>query len=283
VTTSPAPLTVDVRDMDEDGQLDIVVVQAGDYGENGAISVLWNDGGGNLSDPVAVNAGDRPRFVAVADLDRNGRFDIFAYNEVPHGGVFVPNVGGRTFEPPVPLALGEQTSVCGLAAADFDLDGAEDVLFAGGETAHLFWNLGSSPREYDCDANGIPDACEGPIQDCDGDGIPDACDADSDRDGLPDPCEPPEFRRGDANADGKMDIADPLWILNLLFLEALDPSRLCLDAHDTNDDGAVEITDAVRLLDFLFLGSAAPPAPTGCGPDPEDGAHLGCARYPICL
>ena len=61
-----------------------------------------------------------------------------------------------------------------------------------------------------------------------------------------------EYLRGDANADTKLDIADPVFILLYLFLGGEDPP--CAEVPDTNSDGATNISDAVYLLNYLFLG-----------------------------
>jgi hypothetical protein len=95
-------------------------------------------------------------------------------------------------------------------------------------------------------------------------------------------CGVPLFRRGDALADGVIDISDPVRILFFLF--AGTATIDCLDAADFDDSGSLGISDAVGLLNFLFRGSAAPPAPgTECGPDPSadglgDCATAGCAN-----
>lgn len=83
----------------------------------------------------------------------------------------------------------------------------------------------------------------------------------------------PRFVRGDVNADGQLDIADPVELIEYLFLEGLVE---CEDRGDTNDDGALDIADPVRLLGYLFSGAAAPAAPfPGCWWDGTvDG--LGC-------
>jgi hypothetical protein len=75
------------------------------------------------------------------------------------------------------------------------------------------------------------------------------------------------FRRGDANDDGGVNIADALRILSFLFTGATPPA--CEDAADGNDDGGLDISDALAILGFLFLGSEAPPVPgpTTCGSD----------------
>ncbi|MEC9477368.1 MAG: cytochrome c peroxidase [Planctomycetota bacterium] len=77
---------------------------------------------------------------------------------------------------------------------------------------------------------------------------------------------PPDFRRGDSNRDGNVDISDVVHSLQHLFEGG---ESLCQDAVDMNDDGALNIADPIRLLDRLF-GSGEPlPAPSDLteGPD----------------
>ena len=89
------------------------------------------------------------------------------------------------------------------------------------------------------------------------------------------------FVRGDANDDGRVDIADSVASLQHQFT-ATSP-LLCLKAADIDDDGAVSISDPIRELSYLFLGGPAPEAPyPGCGTDPTEddldcGADSACA------
>lgn len=62
------------------------------------------------------------------------------------------------------------------------------------------------------------------------------------------------FLRGDANTDGTMDIADPIYCLSYLFLEG--PAPRCFSAADTNDDGEFNISDP--MLSLLSMFSAGP-------------------------
>ncbi|HAK96013.1 MAG TPA: hypothetical protein DCM87_13730 [Planctomycetes bacterium] len=86
-----------------------------------------------------------------------------------------------------------------------------------------------------------------------------------------------DFRRGDANGDARIDIADPIATLSYLF--AAGEAR-CLDAMDANDDGGIDIADAVFSLAYTFAAGPPPPPPFGaCGPDPTPGdpcRALGC-------
>ena len=79
----------------------------------------------------------------------------------------------------------------------------------------------------------------------------------------------PFFRRGDANDDGLLNIADAITTLSYLFAGAAPPP--CPDAADTNDDGVLNIADAITTLSHLFAGSGPLPPPfPDCGPDPTD-------------
>lgn len=93
---------------------------------------------------------------------------------------------------------------------------------------------------------------------------------------------PPEFRRGDADANGRWEITDPVFTLGYLFLFGLPEESLCLDALDATDDGTIDLTDAIYALNFLFLGGPQPSEPYGeCGPDPTEDA-LDCREFVPC-
>ncbi|MGQ9589601.1 MAG: Kazal-type serine protease inhibitor domain-containing protein [Planctomycetota bacterium] len=90
------------------------------------------------------------------------------------------------------------------------------------------------------------------------------------------------FRRGDANADGTLNLSDAIATFGWLFLGEDPPS--CVDAADSNDDGEVNLTDGVFTLNFLFVGGPPPayPGPDLCDRDPTEDA-LGCERFAPCV
>ncbi|HNU24876.1 MAG TPA: dockerin type I repeat-containing protein [Planctomycetota bacterium] len=91
----------------------------------------------------------------------------------------------------------------------------------------------------------------------------------------------PVFKRGDANADGKIDIADAIKVLSYLFTGG---TLTCQDAADGNDDGKLDIADAVKVLGHLFAQSGPLPPPFGeCGVDPTtEKDPLGCEAFAPC-
>src|SRR5690606_13637603 len=86
------------------------------------------------------------------------------------------------------------------------------------------------------------------------------------------------FSRGDCNADGSLDISDPIFLLSNLFVSAANTS--CEKACDANDDGKVDISDAVIMLNYLFTNSALPGP--HCGSDMTVDA-LTCISPAACI
>jgi hypothetical protein len=91
------------------------------------------------------------------------------------------------------------------------------------------------------------------------------------------------FLRGDANADGDVNVADAVCILQYLF--AGGSPIACPDAVDANDDERLNLADAVYILQYLFANGPAIPPPTGtCGLDPTaspaGGPDLPPCQYP---
>jgi len=82
------------------------------------------------------------------------------------------------------------------------------------------------------------------------------------------------FLRCDPNDDLRVDISDPVWILNELFDSGGNSSRTkCPLAADCNGDGKKDISDPIFGLNFLFLGGRAPPSPfPACGTGDDEGS-----------
>ncbi len=89
-----------------------------------------------------------------------------------------------------------------------------------------------------------------------------------------------DFIRGDCNTDGELQVSDPVYGLNALFLTGIPLE--CDDACDVNDDGAVDIADMVYLLEYLFVAGAPPTAPfPSCSFDPTADT-IECAISAFC-
>ena len=70
------------------------------------------------------------------------------------------------------------------------------------------------------------------------------------------------FYPGSANGDGRLDIADGIYILNALFRGG--PPLPCEKAADANNDCVVDASDAIYIINYQFLDGPAPVLGTGC-------------------
>ncbi len=66
----------------------------------------------------------------------------------------------------------------------------------------------------------------------------------------------PEFIVGDANADGVIDVADIMYLINYLFVGGSEP--IPWESGDVNCDGIVDIADVIYLINYLFIDGPPP-------------------------
>ena len=195
------------------------------------------------------------------------------------GGVVVAIVRRGAFGKPRPLLaalsrLGEK--IRSYPGSDCDDNGNLDVC-----------DIVDDPGS-DCDSSGTLDSCDladgGP--DCNENGVLDSCDIangtsdDDNGDGIPDECQDPQFKRGDSNDDGLVNLADG--IFNLTWTFAAGPAPGCLDAGDFNNDGTNDVSDPIFLFTWMFAGGPQPPLPyPDCGTD-STADLLDCVVYVSC-
>ena len=77
------------------------------------------------------------------------------------------------------------------------------------------------------------------------------------------------FIRGDANADGVVDLSDVRFIIEFQFMGGDAPG--CRDGADANDDEKVNIGDPVTIINSLFREGPAM-LPDSCGSDDDSDA-----------
>ena len=75
-------------------------------------------------------------------------------------------------------------------------------------------------------------------------------------------------RCGDANSDGRVNLADVVYILKYVFSGG-NPPRPRFTCGDSNRDKKVNVSDAVYLMGFIFSGGVSPGS---CGGDWAEGA-----------
>ncbi|MCZ6794077.1 MAG: dockerin type I domain-containing protein, partial [Planctomycetota bacterium] len=84
--------------------------------------------------------------------------------------------------------------------------------------------------------------------------------------------EPPDFRRGDVDGDGRINMTDATRLANMVLGSAEPPGgQPNRDAWDVDDNGEVDFADAIWLLRFLFEGGPPPLDPfVAAGQDPSN-------------
>jgi hypothetical protein len=71
-----------------------------------------------------------------------------------------------------------------------------------------------------------------------------------------------DFRRGDGNGDGTVNIGDAVYLINFIFRGG--PAPVPNEAGDPNCSDNVDIGDIVYLVNYVFKGGP-PPGPVDCG------------------
>ena len=73
----------------------------------------------------------------------------------------------------------------------------------------------------------------------------------------------PEYTCGDVNADGQVNISDPLFLINYIFLGGFGP--IPWEAGEVNCDGSVNMADIIYIINYVFRGGTPPCDTNGDG------------------
>ncbi|MBN1421154.1 MAG: VCBS repeat-containing protein [Planctomycetes bacterium] len=261
-------------DFDGDGHADVI------FCSGHRVTILYGQGDGTFRTPVASTllvAGhpwDAHRFRA-ADLDGDGRADLVAA-----GGEEVIIYWGSSIDPAtgLPLSPAMTLPLAGTARfveiADMNADGVLDIVglsaaSQGVARVRIFaGERGESGPEFTAGENILVSAAGVgalfAVGDLDGDGTLDIVITGEDTGRgevlLNGGSCAGEAARGDANADGILDLADPIGALGYIVVGDAVP---CPGAAEVNGDGRLDLADPVYLLWHLF---ASGPAPVGESP-----------------
>jgi len=125
----PQPKAVAVADVNEDGDLDLVIVDA----QEELVRVLRGNGNGSFASAQTHKVGAGPEAVAVGDVDGNGHPDVVTANRKGNSVTVLVGSGGGAFDTkPLHLTVGEGPS--SVTLADVTGDGVPEVI-TGNQTA----------------------------------------------------------------------------------------------------------------------------------------------------
>jgi hypothetical protein len=171
---SGTPTYVATGDFDGDGKTDLAVQESG-----GAIAILLGNGDGTFEASGSVNSGSSGSPIGVADFNGDGKLDIAvaAGASTSESVLVLTGNGNGTFNPPSSGQSPTSTSVTWIQVADFNQDGAPDVVLAdsSGSATVFLNNGGGSLNESFPVVSGlsVPYYLEVGVGDLNGDGYPD--------------------------------------------------------------------------------------------------------------
>ncbi len=134
------PKSLEMGDMDGDGDLDVAVVNQG----SGDVSILLNNGNGTFAPEVFYATGDGPQDVALGDLDGDGDLDVATANDGSDDISVLLNNGNGTLAPRTTFAVGPGPA--SLAMGDLDGDNDLDLavgISSGNDRVSILKNFGN--------------------------------------------------------------------------------------------------------------------------------------------
>jgi hypothetical protein len=142
ITTGAGSTFVATGDLNGDGKPDVVVVNSGTAANS--ISILLATGGGGFTAPVNITVGPSPADVAIGDVNGDGRPDLVVTNQGNDTISVLLNVGGGAFAAPTTLVDFAGSFPEGVAIADVNHDGANDIIVtnSGGNSVTLYLGAG---------------------------------------------------------------------------------------------------------------------------------------------
>jgi hypothetical protein len=272
-------------DLDGDGDLDLLVPCL----TADTLEVYLNNGSGAFTLSSSYATGGAPASVSFADLDGNGTQDA-AVSSLDTDDLHILFNDGMANFAAHEVMSGHDSAVFGITG-DIDGDHAPDLILPRHNASSVAVWINN--REFDCNANGVPDAedlAAGTSLDCNTNGIPDECDIadgtseDCNSNGIPDSCEfgpllatPYCFCSSGAPC-GNQDSAAGCEN----FSGTGSPITACGSSSVSADDLVISVSNIQpHQFGLIFMGAGQIQFPFGNGQLCVGAGGIGLFRYPV--
>src|SRR5690554_4374209 len=126
-------LDVAVGDIDNDGNLDVVLVNF----NMDRVAVVFGNGDGTFQTPIGYTTSFGPNAVVIDDFDGDGYLDVAVIGNGSNLDVFLNDSGALgTLLPQTPMSLGSGVNPTGITSGDLDADGIIDLAIANSGAAN---------------------------------------------------------------------------------------------------------------------------------------------------
>jgi hypothetical protein len=171
--TGTNPSSVAIVDVNGDGKLDVVVTNQG----SNSVSVLAGNGAGGLGTKADITAGvgSGPTWVAIADVNGDGKSDLVVTNSVANNVSVLLGNGAGAFAAATGSPFATGTYPACVAVGDVNGDGKSDLVVANANAGTVSVLLGNGDGTFQAQstlATGTTPVSVA-IRDVNGDGMPD--------------------------------------------------------------------------------------------------------------
>jgi YD repeat-containing protein len=139
---------LELRDLNADGDLDIVISGSG-YGNSGQMSVLLGSNGSSFGTRTDYNTGHEPHSIAVGRLNQDLSFDVVTANYFSNNVSVFPGNGNGSFGRRRDFPVGSRPE--SVAVGDLNGDGNSDIITANSSSRNVSVLFGDSNGNF-----GIP-------------------------------------------------------------------------------------------------------------------------------
>jgi hypothetical protein len=137
-----APIAAAVADFNNDGKLDLAVVDEGDGTTQSFVAIYLGNGDGSFAGPTTFKVGVSPRAIAAGQLITTGHIDLVVANFLNGNLTVLQGNGTGSFATVNTLALPQIAPWASVAIADLNGDGLADIVSPGGGVV-VFLNQGN--------------------------------------------------------------------------------------------------------------------------------------------